>query len=70
MKRATKDKVLDQYQKAKAAGKYMVAVWHVEDGKLNLFRLTNAFPFADIAEALDMLTQDLAPVTLKKDSAV
>ncbi len=64
MKRV-RDKTADELGKAKAAGKYMVAVWTVADDTISMYRLTNQFPFADIPEALKMLEQDLAPITLK-----
>jgi len=65
MARRKKDELAQQLDKAKASGAYMVAVWKVQDGKVDLFRLSEKFPFVDIPTALELLTNDLEPVTLK-----
>jgi len=41
--------------------------WKVQDGKIDLFRLSEKFPFVDIPKALELLTNDLEPITLKKE---
>lgn len=41
------------------SGSYMVAVWRIEGGKLNLFRKTEAFPVVEFNKAIEMLEADL-----------
>lgn len=65
-KRKTDD-LAQRLQAAKSSGSYMVAVWKVHDGKIDLFRVTENFPFVEIPVALDMLRKDLEPITMKKD---
>jgi len=56
-----KDELTQQIEAARTADRYMIAVWKVQDGKLDLFRVTQKFPIADFAEALAMLQRDLQP---------
>jgi hypothetical protein len=60
-KTKTPDELTQRMEAAKAADKYMVAVWSVKDRQIHLYRLTNKFPVADIPEALAMLRLDLLP---------
>jgi hypothetical protein len=53
------DEVIKAYQDARTAPAWMVAVWSVKDGKVNLFRKTEAFPLADVPTALELLRQEL-----------
>lgn len=65
--RKKKDELTVALEAAKASGKYMVAVWRVADDKLELFRVTEGFPLADVPTALEMLKEDLKPMTIVKD---
>ena len=58
--RGKKDELKAAVTKAKLAGSYMAVVWSVQDGKVEMFRLTDNFPLGDIPVALDMLK---APAT-------
>jgi len=62
----TKKSPLDvELAKAKKTGKYMVAIWTIEDGKINLFRQTETYPIKDIQAALEMLKKNLEPISIK-----
>jgi ferric-dicitrate binding protein FerR (iron transport regulator) len=65
MPRRKKDELTQHLEAAREAGRYMVAVWSVKDGQVGLFRLTSEFPIQDIQTALDLLKNDLDPITIK-----
>lgn len=44
---------------AQRSGKFMVAVWRVEDGKVHLDRKTENFPTDDFGSALQLLRVEL-----------
>ncbi len=46
-------------RKAVESGSYMVAVWRIDGGKLNMFRKTEAFPVVEFSKAIEMLEADL-----------
>ena len=65
--RKKKDELTVALEAAKASGKFMVAIWRVQDDKLELFRVTEGFPLADVPTALGMLKDDMAPLTIQKE---
>jgi hypothetical protein len=67
MARRKKETLNTRLAAAKASASYMVAVWKVQDGKVELFRQTEGFPLADIPAALEMLQEDLKPITIVKE---
>ena len=44
---------------AMASQRWLVAVWHVSEGRLHLYREANDFPDADIGAAQRLLQDDL-----------
>lgn len=58
-KKTPPDPSLAALKTARQSGKYMVAIWHVEDGNIHLYRTTQAFPVSDFDASLNMLEGDL-----------
>lgn len=52
----------DALHAARASGRYLVAVWHVADGRLHFFRATSGFPLADLDEAERLLHGDFQTI--------
>lgn len=50
---------------AQQSGSYMVAVWHVKDGKVNSWVNTQGFPLDDMPTALGLLKQDLKQIVAR-----
>lgn len=54
---------LTELRKAREAaftsGSYLIAIWHVAEGKVHLYRQVDGFPKGDLATALDLLKADL-----------
>lgn len=49
----------EELQKAEQAGRYMVAIWRVEEGKLQLYRMTENFPVVDFENAINLLRENI-----------
>lgn len=49
------------------SGRFLLAIWHLLDGHVHLYREINDFPFCDLTIAQDLLSNDLADWS--KDSA-
>ncbi len=51
---------LDQeIERARTAGKFMVAIWTIEDEKLNLYRMTENFPVIEFIQSIKLLNDNL-----------
>lgn len=48
----------EEIEKAIESDVYMVAVWHVKDGRVNMFRLSQNFPFVEVPVAINLLKDD------------
>lgn len=55
---------------ARASQSYVIAVWHVADGRLNLYRETSGFPPTDLSEAERLLHDDFAAIKSQNDVVV
>jgi hypothetical protein len=60
-------KIIDTAKKSK---KFMMAIWHIEDDKIILNRITEQFPVADIGTSLELLKQDLKVVERETPKAI
>lgn len=49
-----------EMSKAEQSSRYMVAIWHIEDGCVVYFRQTHDFPTSDFDAAMKLLEEDLA----------
>ncbi|MGH7137272.1 MAG: hypothetical protein ACREHD_16130 [Pirellulales bacterium] len=45
-----------------ASESYVVAVWHVAEGRVHFYRETNGFPLADLPEAERLLHDDFLSI--------
>ena len=48
---------------ALASPGYLIAVWHLADGRIHLFRELASFPRDDFSRAQDLLRDDLARIS-------
>lgn len=59
MAKQTKTELEKKIELAQATGKYMIAVWQLNGTNIELFRLTNMFPTADLEPAIKLLQDNL-----------
>ncbi len=51
----------ESLEMARKSGRWMIAVWRVEDLKIYYHRTTSAFPEGDFTQAVKMLAADVTP---------
>lgn len=64
------DELFKQLQVAKTSGSYMVAIWKIKNNRLDLFRMTENFPCAEVLSALDLLYGNLEPLLPPEEEEV